>query len=101
MSDYLAQWLNDSVRGSVKSSTFAKHEIMVRVHILPALGQVKMKVLTPAHVQRLYRQKLDAGLSLSSIECIHRTLSKALKTAVRWSLLSRNPCSSGRPAATH
>jgi integrase len=92
LSDYLTQWLNDSVRGSVKASTFAKHEIMVRVHILPVLGQVKMKALTPTHMQRLYRQKLDAGLSLSSVECIHRTLSKALRTAVRWSLISCNPC---------
>jgi integrase len=68
MSDYLTQWLNDTVHGSVKVSTFAKHEIMVRFHILPALGNVAMRALTPAHVQHLYRQKLDAGLSLSSVE---------------------------------
>jgi integrase len=92
MSDYLTQWLNDTVHGSVKVSTFAKHEIMVRFHILPALGNVAMRALTPAHVQHLYRQKLDAGLSLSSVECIHRTLSKALNTAVRWLLVPWNPC---------
>ena len=33
--DYLYRWLNDSVRGSVKDSTFARDEIMVRVHIAP------------------------------------------------------------------
>src|SRR5947209_5641445 len=32
------------------------------------------------------------GLSATTVGCFHNVLHKALKTAVRWNLLSRNPC---------
>src|SRR5215207_4324056 len=60
--EYLSSWLNDSVKGSVKPVTFESYERLVRVHIVPALGRLKLKALTPLHVRRLYREKLDAGL---------------------------------------
>jgi integrase len=90
LGDYLNRWLNDSVRDTVKASTLEGHRIMVRVHIVPTLGYIKLKALTPLHIQRLYRQKLDAGLSPSSVQCIHKTLHKALKQALRWGLVPRN-----------
>ncbi len=90
LGDYLSRWLNDSVRGTVKTKTFEGHESMVRVHIVPVLGRVKLKALNPADIQRLYRQKLDQGLSSSTVQCVHKTLHKALKRAVRWGLIPRN-----------
>ena len=90
LGDYLSRWLNDSVRGTVKANTFEGHEAMVRVHIVPILGRVKLKALNPADIQRLYRKKLDQGLSSSTVQCVHKTLHKALKQAVRWGLIPRN-----------
>jgi integrase len=60
---YLDSWLNDSVRGHVRPSTFYRHESIVRLHIKPALGRLKLAALNPAHVQALYRAKLDQELS--------------------------------------
>jgi integrase len=88
--DYLARWLEDSVRGSVKVTTHAGYERVVRLHVCPTLGRKKLSALTPAHVQTLYRQKLDEGLSPKSVKYIHTTLHRALKQAVRWGLVSRN-----------
>src|SRR5215203_6908575 len=59
LGEYLARWLNDSVRGSVKPITFESYERLVRVHIVPALGRVKLKNLSPAHLQGMYRDRLS------------------------------------------
>ena len=87
---YLDRWLKDSVRENVRPRALANYTLQVNHHITPVLGRVKLKALTPAHVQRLYRQKLDAGLSPSSVRYIHAVLHRALKQALRWGLVPRN-----------
>ncbi len=90
LGDYLDRWLNDSVKDSVKQRTFENYSYLVHKHLAPELGRIKLKALTPAHVQGLYRSKLDSGLSTSTVRLMHNTLYKALKQAVRWSLVPRN-----------
>jgi integrase len=67
------------------------------VHIKPALGRVKLGALTPNHVRRLYRQKLDSGLAPRTVNYIHVTLHKALKDAVSDALIPRNAASVRAP----
>src|SRR5215213_2224379 len=54
VSEFLERWLNDSVRGSVRASTHASYRRQVERFIVPAIGRMKLKKLTPAHVQGLY-----------------------------------------------
>jgi integrase len=86
---YLDRWL-DAVKGSVRDRTWQRHEEVVRLHLTPTIGSTKLDKPNALHVQTMYRKKLDAGLSPRSVEIIHVTLHKALKQAVRWSLLPRN-----------
>ena len=88
--EYLNGWLRDSLRGTVRASTVERHEINIRVHIIPVLGRLKLKSLTPANVRGLHREKLDAGLSPATVRKIHSTLHKALAQAVADGLLPRN-----------
>jgi integrase len=67
------------------------------VHLLPALGQIKLKTLTAAHLRGLYRSKLNAGLAPRTVLHVHRTLSKALKQAVSDGLIPRNAAVSVKP----
>jgi len=90
VAEYLKRWLADSVRGSVTRGTFERYEQISRIHILPVIGGVELKNLTPAYLQGLYRAKRDQGIGLRTIEYTHTTLSKALKQAVKWQLVSRN-----------
>jgi integrase len=90
LDEYLDRWLIDSLRGTVRASTCVRHEVNVRVHINPALGRVKLKGLTPAHVRGLHREKLDAGLAPATVRKIHSTLHKALSQAVADGLIPRN-----------
>jgi hypothetical protein len=81
---YLDSWLKGSVRGSVRQSTFDRYEIAVRVHIKPALGRLKLKKLTPAHLAGFYQDRLAAGFAPASVNKLHATLRKALAQAVKW-----------------
>src|SRR5215208_3993468 len=67
VAEHLRRWLSDSVRDSVRQRTYERYESIVRVHLIPAIGRIKLKMLTPAHVRGLYRAKLDAGLSPQSV----------------------------------
>lgn len=40
---YLDRWLTDSVADTVRPTTFERYEQIVRVHIRPALGNLKLK----------------------------------------------------------
>ena len=87
---YLNRWLKDSVRDTVRSSTYERNRALVRLHISPALGRIKLKALTPAHVRWFYREKLDSGLSGGTVHKMHVVLHKALAQAVRDGLIPRN-----------
>ncbi len=90
VAEYLERWLQGSVCNSVKQRTFENYAYVVRLHLIPGLGHIKIKALTPAHIQGMYRSKLDSGLSPRTVQLIHTTLKKALKQAVRWGLVPRN-----------
>jgi len=87
--EYLDRWL-DAVRGTVRKRTWQRNEEIVRLHLKPTLGGIKLDKLDALRVQSLYRAKLDSGLSQRTVQIIHTTLHKALKQAVRWLLISRN-----------
>jgi integrase len=88
--EYLERWLVDSVLDTVRPTTYERYEQIVRIHVRPALGSVKLKNLTPVHVRGLYREKLEAELSARTVQYIHVTLHKALKQAVQDGLIPRN-----------
>ena len=90
LGEYLECWLRDSVRNTVRYTTFARYEQITRLHIVPALGHTKLKNLTPVHVRGLYREKLESGLAPRTVQYIHTTLHKALKQALADHLIPHN-----------
>ena len=97
MSEFLNRWLDDSVKDNVAHRTFHNYHSQVKNHINPMLGRVKLKNLSPAHVQSFYRSMLDKGLSGSSVRYAHAVLRRALGQAVKWSLIPRNVCEAVDP----
>ena len=59
-------------------------------YIIPAIGRLKLGKLTPAHVQHLYRELQDRGLSARTVRYTHAVLRRALKQAKRWGMVNRN-----------
>jgi integrase len=89
LSEYLDRWLPD-IRDTVRQRTWERYESIVRVHIKPALGRVKLKDLTATHARGLYREKLESGSSPRTVQYIHTTLRKALQDAMSDGLIPRN-----------
>jgi integrase len=99
--EYLDRWLADSVKSTVRTSTYERHEEIVRLHIKPSLGRMGLKKLTPAHVRGLYSEKLDSGLlAPATVRKIHSTLHKALSQAVSDGIVPRNAADVKAPRPT-
>lgn len=95
--EYLNRWLSDSVRDTVRGSTHASYTRIVNKHLIPGIGHVKLSKLKPDHLRRLYREKLDAGLSTRTVQYTHTIAKKALKDAVRMERIPRNPADAVDP----
>ena len=54
------------------------------------LGKIALAKLTPAEVQAFLNRKLESGLSPRRVQYIHAVLRRALVTAEKWGMVSRN-----------
>ena len=90
VTEYLARWLDDSVRDNVSHRTESNYRLMTRQYIVPAFGTVKLTKLTPARIQSLYRRLQDEGKHATA-RYVHATLHRALGQALRWGMVTRNP----------
>ncbi|MBV9690100.1 MAG: tyrosine-type recombinase/integrase [Ktedonobacteraceae bacterium] len=89
---FLKDWLESTQKHSVRPRTYERYEEIVRLHIIPVLGRHYLQKLTAQQVQAFYTKKLDEGLAAKTVENFHIVLHKALDTAVKWNLISRNVC---------
>jgi integrase len=92
LEEFLARWLRDSVKPSVKAKTYEGYESIVRVRVVPYLGKKKLAKLSALDVQGLYTTLAAAGLAARSIQHTHRVLHRAFEQAMRWNLIMRNLC---------
>jgi integrase len=91
MSEYLNRWLYEVAKQRTRPMTWRGYEHLVRLHILPTLGRVRLAKLTPQHVQSLITQKVREGrLSPRTIQYMHSVLRAALNQAVRWRMVHYN-----------
>jgi integrase len=93
---FLAQWL-DAARLTRKPSTLHGYEDVVRVHLVPAFGTIKLQKLAPQHLLKLYQDKQAQGLSPRRIAIIHAVARTALEDAVKWRLIATNPVAAITP----
>ena len=88
---WLDSWLDIYVAHSVKPYTKDSYRSMCRVHIKPALGNVKLSALSTLQIQRFYNQLLGKGLSPKTVKNVNGVLHKALNQAVKIGELKYNP----------
>ena len=88
--DFLDQWLTD-IRARVAPKTHERYASLVRANIKPALGGIVLVKLEPGVISQAYSEALE-HLAPRTVHHMHRVLAQALKQAVRWRKLPRNPC---------
>lgn len=97
----LATYLNDQwlphQRTRIRATTWRRYDSLVRNHILPSLGGVKLQRVRPIDIQQMLDRMISRGLARRSVVQAFRVLSSALAQAVRWQLVTANPASAVRP----
>jgi hypothetical protein len=63
--------------------TYVSYEFIVRRHLLPELGHIRLTRLTPADVQGMMNHKLGQGLSARRADYLRAVLRWALDDALR------------------
>ena len=92
VAQFLEKWLSASVKPSTRHKTFTTYESLCRTSIVPRIGTKKLAKLTALDLQALYTELADSGLSPRTVHHVHRVLHRAFTQAVRWNLITRNPC---------
>lgn len=110
LSKWIEIWLRDYC-GDVKYNTKKHYETACSIHIIPALGAVKLSALTAPMIQSVVNEwgktglkgnktvgkkktiQEEHGLSPKSIKNFHGILSRCLSDAVEVGYIRFNPCS--------
>lgn len=88
--DYILEWLDLYKKPKVKESTYSLYYSRIKVHIIPALGQIELQKIDTNAIQKFYNTKA-VTLSGSSVSILHLLINGSLKFAVRQKLILNNP----------
>ena len=98
LGEFLLRWLEEYAKPNLVPKTVEGYESIIRQHLIPKLGNIALTQLKPEHLQRYYSELLSGGrcdgkggLSTRSVRYHHVTLHCALRNAMKWGLISRNP----------
>jgi integrase len=98
---YFTDWLT-GVRPTLRRTTAKRYEQLIRLQIVPHIGKVKLRALTPVHLRKLYatlQTEPRAGrrgkepLAPRTVGHAHRVIHAALEQAARDGLVGRNVAS--------
>jgi integrase len=103
LAEFLDKWLAD-VKGRVSPKTFERYEQVCKKNIAPLLGGTVLSKLKATQISEAYAQALASGrckgtggLSARTVHHMHVILKGALKLAVTWDILARNPAAAVKP----
>lgn len=97
LEQWLDLWLEQYAKPRIRPTTYNNYEMIVRVHIKPHLGRIKLSKLQPRQIQVFYnylleegRVKEKGGLSPRTVAITHVILHEALEQAKKEGLVTRN-----------
>jgi len=90
LESWLRHWLPNIHSKKIAPKTTAAYRTSIEQYIVPAIGTVGIRALTPSHVGLVEKFIRDRGLGGASAQHAHRVLSLALRDAVRYEHIPRN-----------
>lgn len=97
VNEWLDIWQQDYL-GNAKPHTKKSYEGIIKNHIIPKIGAIKLSELTPMQVQRLINsirstKKTELGYEVNpkTVKNVHGVLHSALSQAVQCGLIQTNP----------
>lgn len=89
--EYLETWVEAHGRANLRPSTYDSYKGYIRNHIVPTIGHIQLKQLTPAMIDDMFQMLYDKGLSHSSVRYAQRILSVSLEHARKYRYIETNP----------
>ncbi|MCI8594784.1 MAG: tyrosine-type recombinase/integrase [Oscillospiraceae bacterium] len=89
--EYLNEWVEVHGKANLRPSTYNGYKYNISKNIIPYIGQVPLKRVTPAMIDDLLAKLYDRGLSTSTCRYAHRVLSVAFEAARKYRYIESNP----------
>jgi integrase len=104
LSEFAREWLA-AIKPTLRPATHYSYERNLRLHVLPRLGPVELRRIDAGALNGLYAALLadgrkdyaGGGLAPRTVRYIHTIIHRALKDAVKWDRLARNPADAADP----
>jgi integrase len=111
VAEFLDEWLK-AVDGRIRPSTWSSYRDYRDAYVNPTIGRTALQNLTPVRINLLYTHLLTEGrvrkakgtppgLAPKTVRNVHVMLRRALRDAVKWGYLPRNPAEDAEPPAAH
>lgn len=90
VASWLTYWLESIAPLNCRYKTLTGYRTAVVKHLIPGVGEHKLRKLQPEHLEKLYVRMLEAGLKAGTAHQVHRTIRTALGEADRRGHVERN-----------
>jgi integrase len=90
LSGYAERWLAQ-VAATAKPRTVEGHRETLRLHLVPRLGAMKLRLLQRGTIKALLADKLGRGQARGSVRIMHATLRALLNAAIEDGVIAANP----------
>lgn len=88
--EWLERWLDQDVRPYRAPKTAERYAAVVRKHLIPHIGGIRLSGLAPTHVKDLLAALTTSGMAPAGVDLVRTVLHAALKSAIQQELLARN-----------
>ena len=89
---YLDLWLKTDIVPNRSSRTSERYEGLIRLHLKPRIGGLKLQSFSPAHVANMMADMLKAEISADTRKKSLTVLKTSLNRALKMRLIVHNPC---------
>jgi integrase len=92
------EWL-PAVTPTLRPLSVARYGQAIPLYIGPSIGATRLQALRGGNLNAMYSNLERDGLSVSTRRLVHAVIHRALRDAVRWDHLNRNPAAMADPPA--
>ena len=89
--EYMPEWLEQYGKMNLRPSTHESYKSIINIHIIPNIGHVQLREITPAMLDDIFKKMYDKGLSQCTVRNTRRVLSVALEGARKYRYIEHNP----------
>ena len=93
LNEYLDRWLETAAKARLSERVFADYKYLLDLYAREVIGGKRISDLRAMDIQLLYAAMQERGLSSRTVRYVNAVLSSALKQAVKWGVIARNPAS--------